>query len=85
MTRFESAVAAEAGRRGFHGVVCGHIHKPQIKDINGVTYCNDGDWVESLSALVETLDGQLKIIEWTRDPLVTRTNATRETKVNSTV
>ena len=67
MTKFEEAVAREARERGFQGVVCGHIHKPQIKEIDGVTYCNDGDWVESLSALVETYEGELKIIEWLRD------------------
>ena len=68
MTNFEEAVAREARQRGFQGVVCGHIHKPQIKQIDGVTYCNDGDWVESLSALVETYEGDLKIIEWLREP-----------------
>jgi len=47
------------------GVVCGHIHQPEIRMINGVKYCNDGDWVESLSALVETMDGELKLIHWT--------------------
>ena len=67
MTKFEEAVAREARERGFQGVVCGHIHRPQIKQIDGVTYCNDGDWVESLSALVETYEGELKIIEWLRD------------------
>ena len=61
---FEEIVTAEASRRGYDGVVCGHIHKPQIRDINGVLYCNDGDWVESLSALVETHSGELKIIYW---------------------
>ena len=68
MTKFEEAVAREAHERGFQGVVCGHIHKPQIKEIDGVTYCNDGDMVESLSALVETYEVELKIIEWLRDP-----------------
>lgn len=61
---FEEIVTAEASRRGYDGVVCGHIHKPQIRDINGVLYCNDGDWVESLSALVETHSGELKIVYW---------------------
>ena len=46
-------LAHEARRRGFDGVVCGHIHKAEIRDIGGVRYCNDGDWVESLTALVE--------------------------------
>jgi UDP-2,3-diacylglucosamine pyrophosphatase LpxH len=64
ITDFERAVAHEARSRGYHGVVCGHIHKPVIMEIGGVLYCNDGDWVESLSALVETLEGELKIVEW---------------------
>jgi UDP-2,3-diacylglucosamine pyrophosphatase LpxH len=66
MTAFEDAVARAARERGFQGVVCGHIHRPQIKTIDGVVYCNDGDWVESLSALVETFEGELKIVEWQR-------------------
>jgi len=61
---FEEALANEAKRRGYDGVVCGHIHKPEIKTINGVLYCNDGDWVESLTALVETNTGELKIVHW---------------------
>jgi len=48
----------------FDGVVCGHIHKAEIRDIGGVLYCNDGDWVESLTALVETVDGELRIVHW---------------------
>jgi UDP-2,3-diacylglucosamine pyrophosphatase LpxH len=74
MTSFEDAVAREARRRGFQGVICGHIHKPQIRMIDGVVYCNDGDWVESLSALVETRDGELKIIEWRRTPTTASIN-----------
>jgi UDP-2,3-diacylglucosamine pyrophosphatase LpxH len=61
---FEMALAHEARRRGFDGVVCGHIHKAEIRDIGGILYCNDGDWVESLTALVETESGELKIIDW---------------------
>ena len=61
---FEHAVAAEARRRHMDGVVCGHIHKAEMRDIDGVLYCNDGDWVESLTALVETTDGQLQILQW---------------------
>jgi UDP-2,3-diacylglucosamine pyrophosphatase LpxH len=64
MTAFEDAVATAAQARGFSGVICGHIHKPQIKTIGAVVYCNDGDWVESLSALVETHEGELRIVEW---------------------
>ena len=68
MTNFEQAVALQARKRGFQGVICGHIHKAQIKEINGIIYCNDGDWVESLTALVETFEGELKIIEWLGNP-----------------
>jgi len=64
ITEFEEALTAEARRRGYDGVVCGHIHKPEIRDVNGILYCNDGDWVESLTALVETNSGELKIIHW---------------------
>jgi UDP-2,3-diacylglucosamine pyrophosphatase LpxH len=65
VTDFENAVAHEAKKRGYQGVVCGHIHRAEIRTIEGVLYCNDGDWVESLSALVETTTGELKIIYWT--------------------
>jgi len=61
---FEVAVAQEAKRRGYDGVVCGHIHHAEIRDVNGVLYCNDGDWVESRTALVEHADGRLEIIHW---------------------
>ena len=64
ITRFEDAVAHEARRRGFDGVVCGHIHKAEIRDVGGIRYCNDGDWVESLTALVETESGELRLIDW---------------------
>jgi UDP-2,3-diacylglucosamine pyrophosphatase LpxH len=62
--RFEEALAHEARRRGFDGVICGHIHRAEIRDVGGILYCNDGDWVESLTALVEMHDGELRIIDW---------------------
>ncbi len=61
---FESALAHEARRRGMDGVVCGHIHKPEMREIDGILYCNDGDWVESLSALAETYEGKLELLAW---------------------
>jgi UDP-2,3-diacylglucosamine pyrophosphatase LpxH len=61
---FEQAIVREARRRGAHGVICGHIHTPQIRDIEGIHYCNDGDWVESCSALVEHFDGRLELLRW---------------------
>jgi len=64
ITSFEQALAAEARKKGLDGVICGHIHKPEIRDIDGILYCNDGDWVESLSALVEEPSGQLRLVDW---------------------
>jgi UDP-2,3-diacylglucosamine pyrophosphatase LpxH len=67
---FERAVAHEAQRRGYQGVVCGHIHHAEIRDIDGVTYCNDGDWVESLTALVEHEDGRFELLYWPRNQAI---------------
>jgi UDP-2,3-diacylglucosamine pyrophosphatase LpxH len=61
---FERTVADEARRQGVQGVVCGHIHHPEIRDFGGMTYCNDGDWVESCTALVEHHDGTLELVRW---------------------
>ncbi len=64
ISRFEEAVAAEAEKRNVDGVVCGHIHHAEIRRIGGVLYLNDGDWVESCSALVEDARGNLEILRW---------------------
>jgi UDP-2,3-diacylglucosamine pyrophosphatase LpxH len=61
---FEHIMAREARMRNCDGVVCGHIHKAEIREIDGLIYCNDGEWVESLSALVETTEGELKLVFW---------------------
>jgi UDP-2,3-diacylglucosamine pyrophosphatase LpxH len=61
---FEQAVAHEAEARQFDGVVCGHIHTAEIRQFGAITYYNDGDWVESCTALVEAADGQMSIIDW---------------------
>lgn len=61
---FEETLASEAKRRGLDGVVCGHIHYPNIRDVDGILYCNDGDWVESLSALAENHEGKLELLDW---------------------
>lgn len=66
ISAFEHVMTEEARRRDCDGVVCGHIHKAEIREINGILYANDGDWVESLTALVEDFDGNLKIIHWNR-------------------
>ena len=62
--RYEDALVGEARRRGFDGVVCGHIHHAEMRDCNGVLYLNTGDWVESCTALVEHHDGRLEMIDW---------------------
>ena len=61
---FEEIVANDARDKNVDGVVCGHIHHAEIRDINGITYYNDGDWVESCTALVEHSDGKLEILNW---------------------
>jgi UDP-2,3-diacylglucosamine pyrophosphatase LpxH len=62
ITAFEAALAHEAHRRNLHGVVCGHIHRAEIREIEGILYCNTGDWVESCTALVERSDGALELL-----------------------
>ena len=75
--KFEENLANYCKKRGFDGVICGHIHHAEIKEINGVTYMNDGDWVESCTALVEHHDGRWEIITWIKesDDVDTDTNS----------
>lgn len=61
---FETAVAAEARRRGAEGLICGHIHHVNDRHIDGVHYLNSGDWVESCTAVAERSDGTFEIIRW---------------------
>jgi UDP-2,3-diacylglucosamine pyrophosphatase LpxH len=61
---FEVAVANEARKLGYQGAICGHIHQAEIRNIDGILYCNDGDWVESCTALVEHADGRLEILRF---------------------
>ncbi len=63
---FEHAVADEARRRGVDGVICGHIHHAEMREIDGILYVNDGDWVESCTAVVEHHDGTLEVVEWAK-------------------
>lgn len=72
--KFEEAVAIEAKRRGVDGVICGHIHQAECRDFDGVTYMNDGDWVESCTALVEHADGRFEILHWA-DEVASRTES----------
>ena len=67
ISNFEHAVAAAAKRHRVDGLVCGHIHRAEITEIDGITYINDGDWVESCTALVERYDGSLHLLQWTTE------------------
>ena len=66
MSAFEKSIATETRRRGCDGVICGHIHKAEMKMVEDIMYANDGDWVESMTALVENFDGKIEIIEWAK-------------------
>ncbi len=61
---FEEIAAAHARAQGYDGVVCGHIHRANLRKIDGTLYCNTGDWVESCSALVERTNGELQLLRW---------------------
>jgi UDP-2,3-diacylglucosamine pyrophosphatase LpxH len=64
ISSFEHVLAREARRHGYDGVLCGHIHHAEIRTVDGLLYCNSGDWVESLTAVVETHDGELRVVRW---------------------
>jgi 4-hydroxy-3-methylbut-2-enyl diphosphate reductase IspH len=82
--KFEENLAGYCKKRGFDGVICGHIHHAEIKEINGVMYMNDGDWVESCTALVEHHNGRWEIVTWTResDNVDTDTNSNTRKRSN---
>jgi UDP-2,3-diacylglucosamine pyrophosphatase LpxH len=84
MFKFEENLANYCKKRGFDGVICGHIHHAEIKEINGVMYMNDGDWVESCTALVEHWNGHWEIITWIkeRDDVVIDTNSDSRERLN---
>jgi UDP-2,3-diacylglucosamine pyrophosphatase LpxH len=65
--KFEENLAKYCKKRGFDGVICGHIHHAEIKEIDGVVYMNDGDWVESCTALVEHHSGRWEIVTWIKE------------------
>jgi len=62
--RFEHAAAHAALKHGLDGVICGHIHRPELRFVDGIRYCNDGDWVEHCSALTEDRNGRLALVRW---------------------
>jgi hypothetical protein len=87
MFQFERNLAGYCRKRGFDGVICGHIHHAEIKEIDGVVYMNDGDWVESCTALVEHHDGRWEIITWTKEKdnvVIDTDSSSREQPARST-
>jgi UDP-2,3-diacylglucosamine pyrophosphatase LpxH len=64
ISNYERAMARMARERGADGIICGHIHHAEIREIDGITYLNDGDWVEGCTALVEHFDGRWEILHW---------------------
>ncbi len=67
---YEQVLAQACRREGYEGVICGHIHHAEIKEIEGILYHNDGDWVESCTALVEHATGRLELVRWDGDSQV---------------
>lgn len=64
VTDFENVLTERARRESVDGIVCGHIHQPALRDLDGVLYANSGDWVENCTALVENPSGKLELIWW---------------------
>ncbi|TKT82854.1 UDP-2,3-diacylglucosamine diphosphatase [Aquamicrobium sp. LC103] len=64
--RYEETLVNEARRHNVDGVICGHIHSAALRDVEGVTYLNTGDWVESCTAIVEHADGRMELIDWSK-------------------
>lgn len=62
--RYVRACVDDARRRGVDGIVSGHIHRPALTSVDGIVYANDGDWVESMTALSEAQDGTLSLLRW---------------------
>jgi UDP-2,3-diacylglucosamine pyrophosphatase LpxH len=60
--RYEEAGADLARRQGYDGIICGHLHFPSVLNIDGIVYCNDGDWVENCTPLVQDFDGNLRLV-----------------------
>jgi UDP-2,3-diacylglucosamine pyrophosphatase LpxH len=88
---FEAAVARHGRERGVTGVICGHIHAAAIREVEGITYINCGDWVDSCTAIVEHLDGRMELIAWSRrakdpeEPLLQNDEVSAETLAVSEV
>lgn len=74
---YENTIAQMARKQNVHGVICGHIHRAEIKTIGGVRYLNCGDWVESCTALVEDLNGKIRLLHLHENPVLHSRRRTR--------
>ncbi len=66
IARYRAACTNKAREMGMDGVICGHIHHPEVVDVDGITYYNDGDWIENCSALIEDATGNIELVYWTQ-------------------
>ena len=62
--RYKHAAVEDAKKQGADGIICGHIHHPQLQFVKGTLYCNDGDWIENCTLLAETQNGDLQLLAW---------------------
>ncbi|TBR43808.1 UDP-2,3-diacylglucosamine diphosphatase [Marinomonas agarivorans] len=83
IARFELAALKSAESHNVDGFICGHIHFAAFRQQNGKLYCNDGDWVENCSALVESKQGTLSLIHWTENPHTIAQEPAIETEWNA--
>lgn len=82
--RFRHAARRFAKLQGYDGIVCGHIHHPEICNAEGILYCNTGDWIESCSVLAESMDGNLELLRWTETAsVVTRSHQVQDTPLRN--
>ena len=72
---FEAVLSTHAKNKGYDGIICGHIHKAEIRNIDEIEYLNCGDWVESCTAIVETYEGEFKIINWLENDISSKKNS----------
>lgn len=75
ISEFESNLRREAEQHGHQGVICGHIHHPALRREDGFCYMNTGDWVESCSAIVESREGEFRLIRWGQQPTLEERSA----------
>lgn len=69
---YEKVLCSEAKKADVQGIICGHIHHPALEQIDDITYINTGDWVESCTAVIESHDGAIELVEWAK---ITRARA----------